>query len=477
MKIHSFVRDGLELKPIEVEVSLLPGLPNFEVLGQADPAIKESLGRVRSALKASKYQLPQRERVLFNLKPAYEKKQSEGLDLAFAIGYLLASEQLKLHFSDDQPLFIYGELGLEGAVTASSELELLSSRLREGILLTGRGAHLEFEHYAIQNLHDIETLEEVSPGAPVPVPARPELPNWSFDKNAARILEVVASGEHSVLLAGPAGSGKSTWAQALPPILRDLDPLEAQEVRRISKVLGREPEWRPYVSPHHSIPMISLIGGGGSPIFPGEITRAHKGVLFLDEFLEFSSAAKEAFREPMETGFIHVARKGKNYRFPADAVVVAATNLCVCGSWVPNYRGSCTRSLTQCSAYLKKLSGPLLDRFDILALTHTWQGEKSVRLIDILENVQRAQERAREWRGARFLASQLSVAEILQETDSAAWGLYSGDGRSLRRERSLLRVARSLADLDGAQVVGLRHLEEAFQITWKSFRALEQGHN
>ncbi|MEK6556383.1 MAG: ATP-binding protein, partial [Bdellovibrionota bacterium] len=306
MRIFSFTREGLELKPIEVEGSLIPGLPLFEVMGMADSAIKESLGRLRSAIRNSNYNLPKRQRVVFNLRPAYTKKRSEGLDLAFAVGYLLASKQIKLDTPVQDKLFVYGELGLDGEVAVSNELELLQQLPKSSTLLTGANAPIFFEHFKIGQLTELDQLERSNEKNLGEVPPRPELGRLTFDKVSADLMALIAAGEHPTLLAGPAGSGKSTWVQSIHSVLRDLNSDEQKEVRRIAKVMGREAEWRPFVAPHHTVPTLSLIGGG-SPPFPGEITRAHKGLMFLDEFFEFSAPAKEAFREPMETGCINIS--------------------------------------------------------------------------------------------------------------------------------------------------------------------------
>jgi magnesium chelatase family protein len=474
MKIFSFTRVGLELQPIEVEVSLIPGLPLFEVIGMADPAIKESLGRLRSAIRSSNYELPKRQRVVFNLRPAYSRKKSEGLDLAFAVGYLLASKQLKIEDVKNDKLFVYGELGLEGEVTVSSELELLHALPQSASLLTGANAPVFFDHYKIGKLAELDQLEKATELHLGQVPERPMMGRLMFDSQAARLMAIIAAGEHPTLLAGPAGSGKSTWVQSIHSVLRDLNSSEQKEVRRIAKVMGREADWRPFVAPHHSVPALSLIGGGAPP-FPGEITRAHRGLLFLDEFFEFSPAAKEAFREPMETGEINISRKGVLQKFPADSLVVAATNLCPCGDWVPKYEGSCNYTLGRCRSYMQKLSGPLLDRFDVLALSSLWKGEKSISLDTIRGQVERAQNFALQSRGQTKMNAKLSAGDIA--VDTGALVLFNNSGSSLRRERALLRVARTIADLEGAQSVGRKHLGEAFDITWNSFKGVKRSMN
>lgn len=475
MRIFSFAREGLELKPIEVEVSLLPGLPHFEVTGLADSAIKESLSRLKSALRNSNYELPVRQRVVFNLKPAYHRKKSEGLDLAFAIGFLLASKQLKLDEMKGQNLFAYGELSLDGRITVSSEISLLDQLPEGGALLTGDGGHLNVPHFRANSLCELDALELCEANVDDKRLERPPLQDVYFDKKSASVLEIVATGEHSCLLGGPAGSGKSTWAMQLHSILRNLRVDEQKEVRRIAQITGREVEWRPFVAPHHSIPGLSLIGGGHPP-FPGEITRAHKGVLFLDEFLELSPMAKECLREPIESGEITVSRRGVVQKFPAEFLLVAATNLCICGEWTPEATNrNCTRTLYGCKGYILKLSGPLLDRFDTLVLTTDWKHEKTKSIHEIYENVQRAQKFAFESRGQIKMNARLSKDEINLTIDPVVRELFKPESTSMRREKAQFRVARTIADLAGSERIMRAHLREASLITGKNFASIKEA--
>lgn len=475
MKIFSFAREGLELKPIEVEVSLLPGLPRFEVTGLPDSGIKESLSRVRSALKNSDYDLPVRQRVVFNLKPAYNRKKSEGLDFAFAVGYLLESKQLKLDELKGKNLFVYGEVGLDGAVSISDEISLLDKLPANSQLLTGEGLEpINVSHFRARSLRELNEVEECDSDEDSERVERPKLSNMCFDSKSAEALEIVAAGEHSCLLAGPAGTGKSTWALQLHSLLRDLNLDEQKEIRRIARITGDDLTWRPFMSPHHTIPGLSLIGGGRPP-FPGDITRAHKGILFLDEFLEFQPSAKEALREPIETGSITVSRLGSIQKFPAEFLLVGATNLCPCGDWVPEKSIDCQRSLNSCKLYLNKLSGPLLDRFDLLVLTGDWVGEKNRSIAEIFERVERAQKFAREKRGQVVMNARLDDIELFKTMDAVTRELYRSQSTSMRREKALFRVARTIADLAGSEPIQLAHLSRALDITGKNFNSLKKG--
>jgi magnesium chelatase family protein len=475
MRVFSFIREGLELKPVEVEVSLMPGLPLFHVTGLADQAIKESLLRVRASLKAAKFDLPTRLKVFFNLKPAYLRKKSDGLDLAFTVAYLLKTKQIHIDLEGSERLYVYGELGLNGEVTSGDEVELLPSIL-EGQLLIGRGPTPKIPCSQISHLTEIESpliLADSPPRLSLP---RPPAEDLYFENEAARLISIIATGEHSVLLAGPAGSGKSTLVNATHQVLRELSGDEQMDVARIAKVCGQEPQWRPLVSPHHTIPIMSMVGGG-SPPFPGEITRAHRGVLLLDEFLEFQAVVREALREPIETRSITVSRQGVAQKFPADFLLFATTNLCPCGELIPKMEKTCQSSRRRCRSYVEKLSGPILDRFEILTLTKSsWSRNTRVSLASIRERVAAGQKFAFESRGQAGMNSRLRDDEIERFVSSnVLHQMYGPVDGSRRRSKALVRVARTIADLDGIRAVGQDQLDEARKWTSASFESLRQA--
>lgn len=478
IRVYSFVREGIELKPVEVEVSLMPGLPQFSVTGLPNQAIKESLQRVRAAIKSAKFELPTRLKVIFNLKPAYTRKKSDGLDLAFAVAYLLKTEQIKIDLDPQKKLFVYGELGLHGEVTVSDEVELLPPSLGEDVqLLTGLGVHTHYNCAQISQLSEIESphiLADPSPGQPLP---RPPAEDLYFDHEGSRLISIIAAGEHSVLLAGPAGSGKSTMVSATHQVLRELTPEEQMDVARIAKVCGQKPMWRPLVSPHHTIPTISMVGGG-SPPFPGEITRAHRGVLLLDEFLEFQPAVREALREPIESRSITVSRQGVAQKFPADFLLFATTNLCPCGNFVPDKTKPCQRPARFCRSYLEKLSGPVLDRFEILALMKSqWSRDSRVSLNEIRERVAKAQQFAHDTRGQTQVNSRLRDEEVDKFVSPFVMKeLYRPVDGSRRRAKALIRVARTIADLEEHVEVKREHLEEARRWTSYPFDKLKRAY-
>jgi magnesium chelatase family protein len=300
-----------------------------------------------------------------------------------------------------------------------------------------------------------------------------------FSESQANLLALIALGEHSLLLAGPAGSGKSTIARTLPSLMNAPSQDEMHAIVRNNKgVIETESRWRPLILPHHSITPLGLIGGGVPP-FKGEITRAHKGVLVLDELLEFHPRAQEALREPMEESCIRI-RRGRYFdEFPAESLVLATTNLCPCGEWVPGAKIMCGRSLRKCQSYSERLSGPLVDRFQVVYFTKRNESgakKKGVEVLEHLEQVrhfrfQQAEKDFRFKKNAGFwkfeeLAVDLSSFYMRE--------LFPKEFSSRRRELATLRVARSLADLEFIEKIQPKHIESALKLTFQPFEALKR---
>ena len=401
MSFYTFHRQGLNLEFFEVECSFLPGMPRIHLSGLADMAAKESLLRVRSALLSAQFQLPNHEQVILNLKPAYIKKQSHGIDLAIAMSYLWNSGQLInsaftkfIESKNIKKIFVYGELSLTGEVMTPEDLDFLDRKIlnEENLLITGSLSHdlkrrfmngMYFELGNINELIDSQieragfenNINEYNPASEFIYEnslsmqsltqeiqnGRPELAPISFSNKAADLMSLIATGEHSLLLVGPSGTGKTTFMDSIYSCLKDPSADEFFEIKKLAKVFGLNPRWRPFVAPHHSATSISVIGGGLPPE-PGEITRAHGGILYLDEFLEFDNEVKEALREPVEKHEIRISRKGTSIVFPARILLLATSNLCPCGDLVPGGRTSCSYSLFKCRSYMNRLSGPMLDR-------------------------------------------------------------------------------------------------------------------
>lgn len=474
MRILSFYKKGIELAPVEVEVNFMRGLPQFQFMGQPDAAIKESQLRIRSAIQQQGFTLPKGQQVLVNLKPPHIKKSSRGLELAVAAAFLWKSGQVQLPDSEKE-IVIYGELGLDGTVSLPDDIDSLVEHDRRVPIWSGFPIReIGYSVNAVRRLKDLKQPEMVRGEEFVFQLERPEPMPYLFPEKSARLIEMVAAGEHSCLLAGPAGSGKTTVAEAIHQCLMDPEKEDFLLSQRIGKLSGQCVQWRPFVSPHHTVPTLSMIGGGVPP-FPGEITRAHGGTLLLDEFLEFPSKVREALREPMEKGMIVVSRRGKPQTYPARFLLLATSNLCVCGDLIPGKNVGCRFSLTKCRSYSERLSGPILDRFQILSYSHEWgtAGKKSVQ--QLRERVAAARKFALKSRGQSLPNSRLSDKEvmnlgILQQIDD----LLPIESASRRRMRAILRVARTLADLDQSEKVKLNHFDEAIKMSWHTFEAMKR---
>ena len=369
IKVQSLIQDKATLVPVDVELTLWPGLPGIQFLGLPDQHLKESALRIKSAIKAAGFQFPVAQQILVNLRPSHLKKTSRGLELAVAAAYLWESEQLKAPLPSSDH-FLYGELTLSGDVLEPEDLAK-SFQDPHRVILTGSAkseSPARFRRQVARNLKDLLKPEEVSASTGLDRPERPTLAlQRTYSAEQARLIEVLAVGEHSALMAGPAGSGKSTVAQCLPSFLRAPSEKQFYELKKIHAEFGQELKWRPVVKPHHSTPVIAMIGGGSVP-FAGEISRAHGGVLILDELLEYPSQVQESLREPFEEGQMRVFRNGKLKIYPAQAQILATTNLCPCGTWTPSkpMEMACVYNRTRCRSYGQRLSGPLVDRFEIL---------------------------------------------------------------------------------------------------------------
>lgn len=469
MKIKSLVLENESLVPAEVEITLLSGLPQIQFLGLPDQTIRESVHRIKSAIKTQGFELPRAHQIMVNIRPNHLKKSSRGLELAVAVGILWKTEQIQLPPNVDQ-LIVYGELGLEGDVTEPEDLALYFDGDSSHRVLSGSSAvtHVGFHRLQISHLKQLEFPQVRAASEQIYQVERPQnFLQYRFSRDQARLLEVVALGGHSLLLAGPSGSGKTTLAKALSEFLK---APTTQEIRQIKKYSRSHGNWRPVVQPHHSSTPLALIGGGVPPA-RGEFARAHLGLLILDEFLEFNSRAQEILREPMEEGKIRLSRSVRVTEFPAKVQVIACTNLCPCGDWTPKKRVRCSRSLQKCRAYLNRLSGPLTDRFQVMFFTSKYQPSEGVLGADILSNI----EKARAFQKSRAAQNaDMDKDVLLKQMDSfCAEHLLPKEFSSRRRELSTLRVARSVADLDGKAQIGKGHLEEALDLCWRNFEHLK----
>ncbi|WP_298603598.1 YifB family Mg chelatase-like AAA ATPase [Zoogloea sp.] len=478
---------GLAAPEVSVEVHLANGLPAFALVGLPDIEVREARDRVRAALQTSQFEFPQR-RITVNLAPADLPKEGGCFDLAIALGILAASGQIpadalaRYEFSGELSLSgelrpVRGSLALARQAAESGRTLILPSvNAAEAALVNGVTILPAPNLLAVVAHLCRHTLLEPYTGAPLaPPPSYPDLADVKGQVQARRALEVAASGQHSLLFYGPPGTGKSMLAQRLPGLLPPLSDAEALETAAIHSVEGsfRPERWRqrPIRAPHHSASTAALVGGGSTPR-PGEISLAHNGVLFLDELPEFDRRVLEALREPLESGHITISRAARRAEFPARFQLVAAMNPCPCGfHGHPDGRCRCTPE--QIARYRGKLSGPLLDRIDLLLevpmlpvadLQAAPAGEASAAVRKRVARC-RALQLARQGKPNASLAG--AEIEAWCQPDAAGGKLLQSAierlGLSARGYHRILKVARTIADMGEAPAVGAAHVAEAIQ--------------
>ncbi|MCH8541982.1 MAG: YifB family Mg chelatase-like AAA ATPase [Alcanivorax sp.] len=484
--LHTRAVLGIDAPEVQVETHLSPGLPGFSIVGLPEAAVRESRDRVRSALINSGFEFPTR-RITVNLAPADLPKGGGRYDLPIALGILAASGQLRI--TDPDAFECLGELALGGELRPGHGVlpaALAASRSDRALIVPcSNAAEAALAHCAVHGADSLLAVcahlegREIIAAATAPAmpgitsattPSAPCLRDVRGQHQARRALEIAAAGGHSLLLSGPPGSGKSMLAQRLPGLLPPLDNEAALEVAAVhslhrSRALAQF-HLPPFRSPHHTASAAALVGGGGTPC-PGEISLAHRGVLFLDELPEFNRQVLEVLREPLETGEVHISRARAQARFPAHFQLVAAMNPCPCG-WLGDPARSCGYFCDKARRYQQKLSGPLLDRIDLhldveavpaAAITSQEEGEASA---SVRERVIAARQRqlARQDR----LNSQLDATTLAPWLHAHRhWLQHSMEqlGLSARSLHRLIRVARTLADLAGEDVIRESHLLEA----------------
>jgi magnesium chelatase family protein len=479
MKLHSLVRENNSLVPVEVEITLLPGLPTIQFLGLPDQIIKESIHRIKSAIRSQNLEFPRAQQVFVNIRPNHLKKSSRGLELAVAAGILWETGQLPPPIHPEN-FYIYGELGLSGEVFEPEDLASDFETNEQTQVLTGTLSSVCCP-FARRVIHELKQLAQPQFHPPemkdVAIQRPKEGLSLSFSDSHAELLAIAALGGHSVLLAGPSGSGKTTMAKALTSFLSEPRPEEILEIKKINKDLTDEDSlWRPVIHPHHSSTPLALVGGGVPPK-PGEISRAHRGVLILDELLEFHGKVQEALREPMEEGSLRLTRGSRAIRYPAQAQVIATTNLCPCGDFTPGCRTNCRFSLFKCKSYSQRLSGPIVDRFEILYFTKKKRTAEARQVSgeEILEKVERSRAWLKSFPRHLQLNARRTMREIEVETDPFYFQhLMNKDLGSQRRYQATLRVARTLADLDCQEKVQEPHIERALKWTARPFDKLKR---
>lgn len=497
-KIFSAATIGLDAVPIEVESDISNGLPGFVVVGLPDTAVQESRERVRVAIKNSGFSFP-RTKIAVNLAPADIKKAGPLYDLPMAVSLLCSSGELNLNSQKNESFFV-GELALNGnlrpvngILSIATKLQKLGAKnfylpednAKEASLVPG------FNIYPIKNLAElVKHLKGEELITPL-VREKVDLENYgtsNFDmafvkgqEHAKRALEIAAAGGHNILMTGPPGSGKTLLSRTLPTILPRPILEEALEVTKIWSIAGLLPtntpiiKERPFRSPHHTSSGVALVGGGAWPR-PGEISLAHRGVLFLDEFPEFSRSVLENLRQPLEDGYVTVSRASGTLQFPAKFILVAAQNPCPCG-YHNDSSGKCICSPAQILKYQKKISGPLLDRIDLhinvpkidfKKLEDDTRGESSV---SIRTRIQKARDiQTTRFKNKRIITNSEMSSQMIKEIckiDEASKNLLrlavEKQNLSARSYFRILKIARTIADLEGIENINSKHVAEALQ--------------
>lgn len=503
-RINTIAFNGVDVQSVDVQVQISNGLPAFSIVGLPDKAVAESKERVRAALHALGISLPAK-RLTVNLAPADVAKEGSHYDLPIALGLLAAMEVLPK--DEMEKYVVLGELSLDAGIRAvagvlpaaihasANDNSLICPEECGGEAAWAGNLEILAPKNLLQLINHIKGTQMLSrPGAHVleesPIMNGSDISRVKGQESAKRALEVCAAGGHNLLFIGPPGAGKSLLASCLPGILPPLTPKEALEVSMIHSLAGTLPEGglmrtRPFRDPHHSASLPALVGGGHK-IRPGEISLAHRGVLFLDELPEFARGTLESLRQPLETGSVMVARANGHITFPARFQLVAAMNPCRCGN-LGDPELECTKAPRCAGDYQSKLSGPLLDRIDLhidvgaVSLSDLGQsgGETSKEVGARVAACRKIQQSRYESLGhADVLCNAQANSDLLEQVavmEDAARAMFHQAAERLklsaRAYHRLLRVARTIADLDnGAAVITKTHVAEA--LSYRRLRAV-----